>query len=76
MEGVSDVTSLDVVDVCAFIRARCAAAGSQREWAQMHGFTEQFVSAVLSARKMPSDRMLEILGLRKVVRFQPIGFKP
>lgn len=65
--------SLDVVDVCAYIRTRCAAAGSQRAWADLHGFSDQFVSNVLGARKMPSARMLEVLGLRKVIRFQPTG---
>lgn len=47
------------------------ADGSAAEWARRHGFSRAYVSAVLTGKTMPSDRLLDALGLeRKEVTFR------
>jgi translation initiation factor 2B subunit (eIF-2B alpha/beta/delta family) len=47
------------------LQAEVAAAGSQRVWAERHGFTPGYVSHVLCRRKSPSRKMLAALGFKK-----------
>ena len=36
-----------------------------KTWAERHGFSVAFVSAVLTGRKEPSERMCEVLGVQR-----------
>jgi hypothetical protein len=58
--------------VCKILAAECYAAGGQNDWAAAHGFSASFVSAVLTGRKQPSERMLAILRLERVVSYRRI----
>ena len=52
------------------LRAACEAAGSQRAFAQAHQFTPAYVHDVLHGRRPPADRILDALGLERVVIYQ------
>lgn len=36
-------------------------------WARIHGFSGQYVSAVLTGKTKPSDKLCAAIGLRKIV---------
>jgi hypothetical protein len=59
---------MDVEKVRRLLAAECYTAGSQRAWAEKHGFSAGYVSGVLQRRKEPSAKMLAVLGLERVVR--------
>jgi hypothetical protein len=51
--------------VLVLLRQACNAAGSQSAWAQQHGVSDAYVSAVLAGKKLPGPRILRGIGLRK-----------
>jgi hypothetical protein len=59
---------MDIEEVRRLLAAECYSAGSQRAWAEKHGFSAGYVSGVLQKRKEPSAKMLAALGLERVVR--------
>lgn len=61
------VSGMTIDDVCRFLAAECYSAGGQAAWAKVHEFSPAFVSAVLRKQKPPSKRMLDALGLERVV---------
>lgn len=63
---------LTLPDVYRLLTDACKRAGSQSAFAAREGMSAAFVSAVLNAKKAPSARLLNILGLRQVTRFVPI----
>lgn len=63
------MSGLSLVDVYSRIRRACAAAGSQKQWAEQHGLSQAYVSDVLNARTDPGPAILKAIGLRKVVRY-------
>ena len=42
---------------------------TQRDWAERHGFSQAFIGQVINGHSNPSPRLLEALGLCKVVRY-------
>ena len=40
-----------------------------KTWAARHGFSIAFVSAVLTGRKGPSERLCEAMGIRKLTTY-------
>lgn len=54
-------------DVCRLLVVACYDAGGRPAWAKKHGFSTAFVSSVLLKKKPPSGRLLDALGLEKVV---------
>lgn len=62
-------TTLKMIDVYGLIRQACRDAGGQHKWAEQVGVTPAFVSALLHGRRNPSKRILDALGVRKVVTF-------
>lgn len=66
---------LDLFDLCALIRAKCAEAGSQQAWANKIGIAPSVISDTLSARddRGPSPRILAALGLSAVTRYVPVA---
>lgn len=57
--------ALDLIGVCARLRAACQAAGGQKAWAERHGVSPQYVCDVLNARREPGAAILAPLGLAK-----------
>ena len=51
------------------LRERCATC-SQKEFAEQHGVSLQYVHDVLNGRRMPGASMLNALGLRKRVIYE------
>ena len=45
-------------------------AGSQKDFAQRHGLSEQYLSDVLRSRREPGQKILDALGLERVVRYR------
>lgn len=45
-------------------------AGSQKDFAQQHGISEQYLSDVLRSRREPGQKILDALGVERVVRYQ------
>jgi hypothetical protein len=66
---------LNLFDLCALIRAKCAEAGSQQAWAKKVGITPSLISDTLSARddRKPSPSILAALGLCAVTRYVPVA---
>lgn len=60
-------------EVRAQLRDDIADAGSLRSWAWVHKVSPSFVSAVLTGRKPPSDKIAKALGLERVVLFEDPG---
>ena len=54
-------------DVCRLLVVACYDAGGRLEWAKRHDFSTAYLSAVLLKKKAPSERLLDALGLEKVV---------
>ncbi len=57
---------LDLAAVYGRISQACRTAGGQRAFAERAGCSEQMVSAVLNARKRPSNSILQAAGLRRM----------
>lgn len=55
-------------DVLACLSAAVRLAGGQRAWADVHGFTQSYVSKVLRGDQAPSPRALAALGLQEMPR--------
>lgn len=64
------MTAAEVRDL---LREACIDAGSQRAWATEHGVSPVYVSDVLSGRREPGEKILDALGLRKIVSYEPIA---
>ena len=60
---------LGLADVYCRLRDACAAAGSQSAFAQQHGISDGHVSDVMHARVAPGRRILDALGLVRIVRY-------
>lgn len=55
------------------LRQACDASGSQQAWAQEHGVSPQYVGDVLLGRREPGDKILDGLGLRKIVTYEQMA---
>jgi len=56
--------------VVALLRA--SFNGSQRAWAKRHNISTQYVSDVLSSRRPPGGKILQALGLKRVVSYERV----
>ena len=61
------------LDVLARLRAACAAAGSQKAYAEAIGVHETYLSDVLAQRRQLAGKILDALNLERVVRYQERG---
>lgn len=57
-------------EVVAEVRRAVERAGSQKAWAKVAGVTVQHVNDVLSGHRGPGPKVLDALGLEKVVTYQ------
>ena len=63
---------LTVEDFRAILRHAIVRAGSQAAWARAHGLSRSDVSQHLSGSRVPSEKFVRVLGLRKVLAFEKI----
>lgn len=66
---------LNEQDMMERLRAAIAAAGSQKTFADTHKLSQQYISDVLSGRRGVGKKLLDALGLERVVSYRkkPIG---
>jgi len=57
------------IDVLQRLRAAIGEE-TQKEWADKHGISPQYLSHVLSGRTDPGPKILAALGLKRVVVYQ------
>jgi hypothetical protein len=63
---------MTVDEARAWIRWQAMDYGSVARWAAVHGLSGQYVANVLGGQRPPSARLLEVVGLKKVVSYEPI----
>lgn len=63
---------LNRVDLYTALCNKCTEAGGQSAFAKKHGVSVAYVSDVLNGRKSPGPALLKAMGLRKVVRYEPV----
>jgi DNA-binding transcriptional regulator YdaS (Cro superfamily) len=61
------LTELQVIER---LRMACASIGGQKAFARAHGFTPAYVHDVLHGRRPPADRILEALGLERIIIYR------
>ena len=54
----------------------CAAAGGQKQFAEQHSVSPQYICDVLWARREPGDAVLAALGLERVVTYRAKAVTP
>jgi hypothetical protein len=59
-----------VDEVQTRLRKATVVSGSQTRWAEEHGVSKQYVSFVLTGQRKPSAKILNALGLEKVVGYR------
>ena len=57
----------------AYLELSCRAAGSQQAFAKAHGISPQYLSDVLRGRRDPGQKLLDAMGLKRVVSYQQNG---
>jgi hypothetical protein len=57
-------------EVLGRLREACDAAGSVKGWAARHGLHWAYVYNVLLGKKRPAEKILESLGLERVVMYR------
>lgn len=60
----------------AWARQAVTKAGTAKEWAQQHGISPVFLSAVLAGKKPASPAVLDALGVERVVIYRLRGIDP
>ena len=60
---------MDAIEVMLLLNKAVRDAGSQKAFAEQCGISQQFLHDVLNARRAPSEKILSVLGVRKVTRF-------
>lgn len=53
---------------------RLRADGSQKRLAREAGLSEPYVSQVLNGHRVPCEKLLRLVGLKRVVRYEPMDF--
>lgn len=57
-------------EVIEHLRVACQNAGGQKAFAKLYRFSTAFVSDVVNGKRHPSDRILEAIGLERVVTYR------
>jgi len=55
----------------ARLRRECELAGSQFNWASVHGISVAYLSDVLSGRREPGRKLLDAMAVDRVVSYHP-----
>jgi hypothetical protein len=61
---------MDDIDIHRLIRDACKKAGSQVAFAEKIKVSFQFLNAVLCGRRTASKKILDAIGVKKIVRYQ------
>lgn len=61
---------MDLSQVLALLKRRCAKAGGQAAWAKTHDLSPAYVSDVLNGRRGPGAGILRALGVERVVSYR------
>lgn len=61
---------MTIDQVKRMIRTQCAKAGGQGQWANQNRLSAAYVSDVLNGRREPAGKLLDALGLERVVTFR------
>jgi hypothetical protein len=75
-ESVQTDMQLTELDVMERLRAAITAAGSQRAFADQHKISLQYVNDVLRGRRDPGQKILDALGIDRVVIYQEKSQNP
>ena len=62
-------------DMVKLLRAACAAAGSQRAWADSHGFSTSYISDVLRGHRDFTEALANALGYVRKSAYFPMSQK-
>lgn len=57
-------------DVIERLQAAIHVAGSQKAFAQQHSISTQYISDVLHGRREPGQKILDALGVERIVSYQ------
>jgi DNA-binding transcriptional regulator YdaS (Cro superfamily) len=60
----------NVVAVREALKLACFRVGSQKKFAEMHGFSESFVSDVIRGRRDITPRLAELIGFACVIVYR------
>jgi transcriptional regulator with XRE-family HTH domain len=63
---------MELTKIIARLRRECEKAGSQQAFADNIGVSRPYVTLVLSGRSPPSRKMLNAIGMERVVVFRKI----
>ena len=55
------------------LNAEINRAGSQTKWADLHGFSQPFVSDMARGNRRIPEQVLEILGLRRISGYERVS---
>ena len=61
---------MDLTQVLALLKRRCASAGGQAAWAKAHDLSPAYVSDVLNGRREPGAGILRALGVERVISYR------
>jgi DNA-binding transcriptional regulator YdaS (Cro superfamily) len=61
---------MDEDDVVGLLLNRIEKSGSQKAWADMHGVSAPYVSAVITGRAPPAGKILRALGVERVTMYR------
>lgn len=64
--GMGYILPMTIDDVCRLLVVACYDAGGREAFGQKHEFSRSYLSAVLTKKKPPSKRLLDLLGVEKV----------
>jgi hypothetical protein len=70
------VRSLTELDVMERLRAAISAAGLQRAFADQHKISLQYVNDVTRGRREPGQKILDALGIERIVIYQEKSGNP
>ena len=61
------------MDAISELRKRLDKAGTQTALAKELGISKPYLSDILRGRRDPGPKVLEQIGIRRIVMFEPIG---
>lgn len=64
------IAAMNKNTVINLLARECGRADGIRPWAGRHGIDHAFVWRVLNGKKDPSDRVLDALGLERIVTYR------
>ncbi len=63
-------------EVLRLLRAACKEWGAQKNWAEGHDISPQYVNDVLNGRREPGRLILSALGVERIVTYRRVQRAP